>query len=382
MRAATPSTGAKLLLLTALTASGLLASATAATVYVAGAPQRPAASAARAGGRTDGSASTRFDGSRSGPALSALIDSLIDPLGPAASPDSANVAQMVALIAGDSTGASAPAWRPHDAPAQSPDARLRIYRQWARSERMPPFWAYDAGFPGVRASRDMPVTQIAALRALAIANESEADSALVHGDVDAAFVRARENIAAARHLVWQPFPIDALIGRALLSNAAKLLARTALQGNQPTVHTQATRLQSLTATAQIAPKPTWNVFSHYGASPDDPRLFAVAGDATLFPATRMLAIESMVAGACLNTREVLFGALPARHDAIDQLLKLTSDMPRAQELAPALHGSLAEFDAATMAASPTVRDEWSISAQVLAWLVPSSVSARARACHR
>lgn len=382
MRAATPSTGAKLLLLTALTASGLLASATAATVYVAGAPQRPGASATRAGGGTDGSASMRFDGSRSGPALAALIDSLLEPIGPTATPDSANVSQMVALIAGDSTGGPAPAWRPHLAPAQSPDARLRIYRRWARSEQMPPFWAYTQGFPGVHASRDMPVTHIAALRALAAANESEADSALVHGNVEEAFERARENIAAARHLVWQPFPIDALIGRALLSNAAKLLARTALQGNQPTVHTQATRLHSLSVNALIAPKPTWNVFSHYGASPDDPRLFAVAGDTTLFPATRMLAIESMVAGACLNTREVLFGALPARHEAIDQLLTLTSDVPRAQELAPALHGSLAQFDAATMAASQTVRDEWSISAQVLAWLVPSSVSARARACHR
>lgn len=382
MRAASPSTGAKLLLLTALTASGLLASATAATVYVAGAPQRPAASDTRAGGETDGSASRHFDGSRSGPALSALIDSLIDPIGPAEPPDSAMVSQMVALIAGDSTGDNAPAWRPHHAPAQSPVARLRIYRQWARAEQMAPFWAYSQGFPGVRASRDVPVTHIAALRALAAANESEADSALVHGDVDEAFVRARENIAAARHLVWQPFPIDALIGRALLSNAAKLLARTALQGNQPTVHTQAMRLQSLTANALIAPKPTWNVFSHYGASPDDPRLFALAGDATLFPATRMLAIESMVAGACLNTREVLFGALPARHEAIDQLLKLTSDVPRAQELAPALHGSLAQFDAATMVTSPAVHDEWSISSQVLAWLVPSNVSARARACRR
>jgi len=357
------SVGIRLLLRTLLSGVGLLVSATAASVYVAGDPQRQVAGAS---GRE---AAGLLTAARSSAPLEALVDSLIEPLGPFEAADSATVLRMAALVSGPGH---------HQAFLPSPDdpagdSALPVFRAWARSTRMPTFWLYRPGFPSTADIRTLPVLRLPSLDSLFAANEQAADSALVRGDVERALQHARENIAAARHLLWQPLAYDAVVGRERLRDAAALLARSALQADQPLLHGGAQRLLRLTQSVRDAFSTPWSRQSTLGADPDDRSLLQLAGDHAAFPASRLSALDQVVLGSCVSTRDMLFGSSAARHAAIDRLGHAMRDVPRVAELRPLYHRALDAFDHATPA--PT-----SGSDQLLRFLVPSSVGARVDFC--
>jgi hypothetical protein len=371
MGVSSSSAGSKLLLLTLLTGAGLVAAGTAATVYAAGDVQRREAHRASSvsGARTDG---------RNWRTLAALADSLTAPLGARAPLDSGYLAQLVDLVAAPRDSAS---WIPHQHPAAGLDDSLALFRRLAYVEPLPAFWGARAGFAGLDDSRGVPSHRLQTLKALSTRNEADADSALVRGDTSEAMLRARENVAVARQLVLQPHPLDALVGRTLMKSAAALLARAALQAGQPSTHSAAQRLQSVTQSWKIASEGT---FAGPRGPLNDDDLRAIARDRSVHPATRFLAIERMVVAACLSTRDVLFGPGAERHEAIDAMIHDTRDIPRVHELQPLLHRTLDHLaqDPATFM-GPT----WKRSTQqepvheaLLRLFVPRTIQARIDVC--
>ncbi|MBL0172753.1 MAG: hypothetical protein IPP90_19005 [Gemmatimonadaceae bacterium] len=367
----TRSAGAKLLWLTALTAAGLVASATAATVYSAGKIQRKHA-------RLDSASVVSLDAARGTASLVALTDSLVAPLGPLSPIDSITLAQIVALLTAPADSAT---WIPHAAADTAHAATTAAYRRWTRSAPLTAFWGIRPGFPGIEDSRAVPMLRLQPLKRLWKESEAAADSALSAGDTDTALLRARETLAGARHLINQPSPIDALVGRVMLSDGAKLLARAALQADQPALHSSAQRLLSMTRAWTPVPRGLWTMSPRTAASTN---LLDMAGDRTLSPATRFVAIEVMVAGACVNTREVLFGPSAARHEAVNAMIDAAGDIPRLSELRPFFHRTLAKLDQSpeTFAGDtrrPPPSDEPMLQT-LLRLVVPARVQARVDAC--
>lgn len=322
MSSSSKSAGAKLLWLTVLAATGLVATATAATVFAAGDLQRLHA-------RDGASASLRLEGSRNLLPLRALADSLVATVG---------VAEL-----GVGSGSR------------------------ARSS-------------AVDDSRNTLATDAKALQRLVIVNEAAADSALLAGDAETALLRARENIGAAQHLLWRPQFAEAAQGRAMMLSGAKLLARAALQAQQHTLHASAQRLVVLTSAMQPVPL----ALQSGRARPNDSTLQAWARDRSLHPATRVVAIELMVASACRSPREVLFGPTLERHAAIDAMISAASDIPQLAQLRSGFHRALDRLDedppAFTIgfAVAPSMVAP---SANVLLRvLVPDIVEARIDAC--
>ena len=367
------SAAARLLWLTVLAGAGLVASATAATVYAAGDIQRR-------GARGDSSAGLNLSASRNLGPLRALTDSLVAPLGVSEPIDSTTLAQIVALV---TSPADSALWIAHAPADTDANVALAAYRRWARSAPLPAFWGARPGFPGLADSRMLPMPRLQALKRLWIANEAAADSALLAGDTETALVRARENIAGARHLFWQPRPIDAMAGRSMLSSGAKLLARTALQAQQPTLHEAAQRL--VTLAGAVAPIPP-GFATPRGRTLGDRALLVVAGDTTLHPATRFLAIELTVSAACHSTREVLFGPTAERHASVDAMVGSARDIEHLVELRPAFHRTLDRLDrdptGFTVGVEPAPRSDESMGETLLRLMVPGTVQARIDACRR
>jgi hypothetical protein len=371
-------------LFTLLSGVGLVASATAATVYAAGDAQRRllTATPTRTEDGVPGVGRAFVAAMHTSKPLAALVDSLIAPLlepRNGGDPDSAIRLEFAALVTSPQHRATFAARAAATGVGDSPqgdsalgDSALGVFRTWARTERTAAFWLYREGFPKVVDVRTLPVLRAPAIDSFFRANEAAADSALVHGDIETALQRARENIAASKQLVWQPLAYDAVIGRARLQDAAALLARTARQADDPLLHSAAQRLQRLAQAARPAFPTPWSPQSPRAADPDDPRLLPTASDRAAFPASRVAALDQVMLGACVSTREVLFGVSPARHAAIDRLTRAMGDIDRIDELRPLYHRALDAFDHAEPAAAPT--------SQFLRLIIPTSVNARIDFC--
>ncbi len=375
MRRSTATAGTKLALLTLLTSVGVLVCATAATVYTAG----------RAPRSTRLNPSRQQEPTRQWEPIRALSDSLVAPLagprGEFAPLDSATLAAIVALIASPSDSA---AWITHSRPDTARGHTMAAYRAWTHAAVLPPFW-------GLRvddwASSDVhPTTapRLQTLKGLWRFNEAEADSALVRGDVRTALLRARENIAGARHLLWQPTPISALVGRVMMAEGAKLLARVAMQADDPSLHSAAERLLTMVRASQFVPNSALYVSPTLEREPGAGKLAALAGDRSLHPATRVLAIEIMVGASCSTIREVLMGPSHARYAAIDSMIESTSDIPHMRDLKPIyrrrldLYATASHENMKALGIREPVDEEW--SDVLVRALVPTSVLARADYC--
>ena len=354
------SAGAKLLWLTVLAATGLVATATAATVFAAGDVQRLHA-------RDRASATLRLEGSRNLLPLRALADSLVAPLGAAEPVDSLVLAQLVELVT---------------SPADSASTRaMASYRGWARLRPLPAFWNSRAGFTDSPDPRSITALYGKPLQRLANANEAAADSALLAGDATTAMLRARENIAVAQHLLWQPHLWDAALGRKMMLSGAKLLARASLQGQQHTLHESAQRLVALATALQPIPR---ELMAPNRVYPSDSTLEQLARDRSLHPATRFHAIELMVESACRHPREVLFGPTMERHAAVDAMIDAARDISRLEELRPSFHRTLdrLEHDPQGLNEGFGVSSNSgdSSTGALLRVLVPDIVEARIDAC--
>lgn len=366
-------TPSRLLMLSLLTVSGAVVSATAASVYAAG----DAARRLEPSFRPDVLVDTRR--TRTLAVLRDLVDSLVAPLGDAAPLDSATMRRVLAVT----TTASDRGWISRPAASAEDTATLTLYRAWVRSAPWPALWGYAPKFGDRLHLHAIPIRRMQPIKRWWIANEQAADRALMRGDVATALVRAQENIAGARHLIDQPLAIDALVGRVMLVDGAKLLARIALQADDIALHTAAERLLQQSRAVAPVPRGALAPLARTAADPTSPDLLAIAADTAQLRSRRALTLERLTAGVCFNTREMLFGASRARYVTLDRALDAMHDIPRLREFRPALHRELDAFSSGPLhppgrTSAPT---DMGIAAETaLRWLLPQIIEDRVDYC--
>jgi hypothetical protein len=350
----------------------VLSSGTAASVYVAGdAPRRVAG--------LPPSPPFELEAYRTRDQIRDAIDSLVAPLGATVPLDDQSYRRIVALSVGRGRSHPFVDTRGIDQPNDATD--LELFRRFARAQTLPPLWGYRGS-----AQVTLPVHHLAnrdaqPLRVLFALNAAAADSALVRGDVQTALIRARENVSATRHYLDQPVPIDLLVGRSLGIRGARLLQRVALEAGEPATVTKAKQLEALLKRS-FAAQPLYSRLYRYGRDAESSNLLALASDRTVHPALRLSTLEGAVNGACLNTREMLFGAARERHFLLDELARAISDIPRSNQLVPAARRSLAYFDTGNSdsLASAGVPGKLLVPRNVVEQVVPQAVRARAAYC--
>ncbi len=374
----------KLLLSTVLVVAAALTTGTAASVFVASDSARRSAQ----GGLPP---ELSLDAHRRTAAIHALQDSLLLPLGPLPALDAATLRSVVALTQhagrpGETPAAAVWTVPPTAASDSLSSAAYVMLRRWARSAPLEALWGYREGLgdpanPWVIPGRAWPL-----LMRYAKHNTQEADSALVHGAPEAAMERARETIAAARHFADQPTAADMLVGRALLMDGADLLARAARQGDAPTIVSQARRLSQLAQANYALAQPERASLNAMAVDPADGRLEQIAADRSLPHAWRLAALDAVVVGACLRTREVLLGATEDRRKLLAQMGVGVADIPRAGELVPVYRRALDAFDIEGLASHLNALhrpDGGRATNRVetpMQWLVPAGVRHRYAFC--
>ncbi len=362
-----------------LVVSAVLTSSTAASVFVASDTARRTAHERQL-------SELSLEPYRHTAVIHALVDSLLAPFGSLPVLDSATFQAAVALTAHRGSETSSPlphVWlaEPGAATSTLTPGEMAVLRTWARSAALPPLWGYRVGLGAPATPWALPTRAWGHLIQFMQQNEREADSALVHGDVATAALRARETIGAARHFTDQPTMVEMLVGRAIMMRGAKLLARTARQGDDPTASSQANRLGELVRVNYAISHPQMARLYTLGADLSDGRLQAIAGDRSLPPAIRVATLDAALVGACLRTREVLLGSTPERHNVLAQLAWAVSDIKRTEELVPAYFHALDAFDENGLegqARGFSPRDDE--GAPPARWMVPSGVRHRNAFC--
>ncbi len=125
------------------------------------------------------------------------------------------------------------------------------------------------------------------------------------------------------------------------------------------------------ARAGTAPAPAWDL----GAEAGDLALRQRAADRSLPHRQRLDVAWLLAAGACLQPREMLFGAAARRHAALDSLRTLLVDLPEGAETVANAHAVLRAFDAGERhGASP--------GATLPAMLLPDVLLARLALCRQ
>ncbi len=382
----------KLLLSTVLVVAAARTTGPAAAGFVAGDSARRSA--------TGTSPSLSLEAHRQTAVIHALQDSLLAPLGNLTDTDPVTLRSVVALTQHAGRPSDTPAaavWTvPPTAASASSDslssAEYGLLRHWARSAPMASLWGYREGLGDPANPWALPGRAWPLLMRYAKRNAQSADSALMQGAPAVAMERALETIAAARHFVDQPTAADMIVGRALLVHGADLLARAARQGEEPATVSQARRLSQLARSVYALAQPERAALNALAVDPSDGRLEQITADRSLPNALRMAAIEAVVIGACLRTREVLMGAAEDRRRVLTRMSLGVADIPRADELTRAYRRALEAFDNDGLASHPNVartraanrdaaRDaNRAVMAMPVQWLVPAGVRHRYAFC--
>jgi hypothetical protein len=384
MRPANADPRRRLLLLALLGTIAAVTIGTAATVVAATDPGRRAT--------VDGegaAAPERFaewlEASRRARTLRARIDSAVAPLGRTEALDSAEVRRVVAVLqqaprAGSPTHAAGGlAWIA--APAALDDSTdLALLRRWARGAPLPTLWGLRTDLDDVPTLHHLPIRSAGRLRWFWTARSEAIASALTRGEHDAARESALELLAASGHFLDQPYPIDVLFGRVLARQGLKELMLVTQQAGDSAAFAGAGSLLADVDAMRVLPQGGMSRLGSLGADASDARLGALAADRSLHPATRLVAVERALAGACLSPREMLLGAGAERRALVARLHAAMGDLDRMGDLAPVSMRTLDAFD--DPRALLATMDAWPATDAAPWWsrLIPPVVRSRARWC--
>lgn len=206
---------------------------------------------------------------------------------------------------------------------------MPVFRRWARSQPLPSLWGYRPGLPGVRDARDLPLRSSMLTGTLFRTNEEAGILALRSGQNAEATERALENISASRHLLEQPVMLDALVGRMWFRRGIALLTLAAGETRDTVTLQQARRLEAAARKFDIGAR-------YLTATEADPRSRAaesVVANRQLHPAFRIEAMGPIILGGCRNTHEIVLGFSSSRRASMDRAIASVSDIPRGTELA-------------------------------------------------
>lgn len=114
--------------------------------------------------------------------------------------------------------------------------------------------------------------------------------------------------------------------------------------------------------------------------PLSPAVLSEVADTTRPLASRLRLLEGIADGACVSTREMLFGASAARHAALDRAIDAMPGVPSAPDLRRQLHQRLDAFSdgPARPSTVPGATDASGVA--ILRWLLPRTIEARVDYC--
>lgn len=115
--------------------------------------------------------------------------------------------------------------------------------------------------------------------------------------------------------------------------------------------------------------------------PLPPAMLVEVADTSQPVASRLRLLEAIADGACVNTREMLFGASTARHAALDLAIdRALEAMPGAPDLRRRLHQRLDAFSDGTPWPAAATGTTAVGSVSMLRWLLPRTIEARVDYC--
>ncbi|WP_310569894.1 hypothetical protein [Gemmatimonas sp.] len=114
--------------------------------------------------------------------------------------------------------------------------------------------------------------------------------------------------------------------------------------------------------------------------PLSPAVLAEVADTTRPLASRVRLLEAIADGACVSTREMLFGASTTRHAALDRAIDAMAGMPGAPEVRRRMHRRLDAFSDGPTGLAAATGATAGASVPMLRWLLPRSIEARVGYC--
>ncbi len=114
--------------------------------------------------------------------------------------------------------------------------------------------------------------------------------------------------------------------------------------------------------------------------PLTPALLVEAADTTKPAAARVRLLDAIANGACFSTREMLFGASPSRHAAVDRALDAMPGIPDAPAHRRQLHQRLDVFTAGPPTLDTAIDASGDADVALLRWLLPHTIEARVDYC--
>jgi serine/threonine-protein kinase len=250
---------------------------------------------------------------------------------------------------------------------------LPVWRRFASSPDYPLMWQYRPSLPGAKYMWQVPTMRSVNLRDLAYRNELAGLIALSHGDVATATLRARENIAAGRHVMRATSAADNLFGLILMSIGRSQLSLIARTTGDRAMAEEASRLRATAA--------RWRSESRKSAA-----MLAMVADPESREAIRYtkqlespaLFDELMLlssSGFCFDSRELLFGSDPERLAQLHDIA-IASGNPRAGELEELGKRWLSDVNAGTLELAARPNKTFA----PLGWIGMHGFRDRARVC--
>jgi len=211
--------------------------------------------------------------------------------------------------------------------------RLSAFRGLAHVPTLPASWAFRPGIPGVQSPFAIPAFRLPGVRRVGYANAASGLVALAHGDTTLALLRARENVAVARHLTRQLDDMEASAAALLVLQASSLIRAAGVAKSQPVLAAEADHLERV---ADELRRPVRLRYSTKAlalfADPSNAAGARLFSDTTIAPSSRVGLVFSAIFGHCLNAREMLFGIDSSRLSLLDAASVRLGDIPRAEEI--------------------------------------------------
>ena len=221
---------------------------------------------------------------------------------------------------------------------------LDVWQRFAASPDYPLMWQYRVGMPGVKSFWNIPVMRTGNNLDLARRNAIVGEYALAKGDVATATLRARENVAAGRHLMHSTNVQDDSRGLQIMGVGEAQLGVIARTTRDAALREEVTRLHSARTRWRASPVIPTGLLAMV-ADPESRE--AIKYLKQLDSPTHMAGLFRLATvGFCGNAREILFGISPERESLVHAVTLAFGD-PRASEFEALATRSLRDINAGT-----------------------------------
>jgi len=188
---------------------------------------------------------------------------------------------------------------------------------------------------------------------LAVRQAARAALDLAEGRRVESEARARTVLALGWQMWRSPIPAAQAGALGILDVGVRTLREIGIVAGDRVLLREADRLAGVLASRRVqASRMRPRGLETYVTAPHDTLLLRLIGDRRLAPVDRWRLIEAVADGACWRPREVRAGVSPARRAALEEALRLASDLPQTADWVAVQRRVLADVDAGQSPHSP------------------------------